>query len=93
MVGQQGSRGVVNGIGYATQFLFGTAADTGMQEVRVLLDEMSRKQDTTLHWIDQFTGAINHSCESSSELVTQMLLSAQQYARSCEQWRNDARHI
>ena len=58
---QQSRRGVVNGIGSAIKFLFGTATDSEMQEVRVILDEMRRDQDTTLHWIDQFTVTINHT--------------------------------
>ena len=46
---QQSRRGVVNGIGSAMKFLFGTATDSEMQEERVILDEMRRNQDTTLH--------------------------------------------
>ena len=33
------------------------------REVRVIVDEMRRNQDTTLHWIDQFKVAINHTYE------------------------------
>ena len=52
---------MVNGIGSAMKFLFGTATDREMQEVQVILDEMRRNQDTTPHSIDQFTLAINHT--------------------------------
>ena len=131
---QRRRRGVFNGIGSAMKFLFGTATDSEMQEVRVTLDEMRRNQDTTLHWIDQFTVTINHTYaeiqinrdhinllikevkgifsevnnglsgvlgqirmvrnqQAIGELVTQMLLSAQQYARSCYHWQQRKTHL
>ena len=58
-------RGVVNGVGHAMRFLFGTATDSELKEVKLVLEEMQRNQDTTLLWIDQFTIAINHTYEEA----------------------------
>ena len=43
------------------RFLFGTATDSELKEVKLVLEEMQRNQDTTLLWIDHFPIAINHT--------------------------------
>ena len=127
-------REVVNGVGHAMRFLFGTATDSELKEVKLVLEKMQRNQDTTLLWIDQFTIAINHTYEevqininhinlliievqgisselqnglsgvlrqirmvrnqqAVSEIVTQMVIAAQQYTRKCDLWQERKTHL
>ena len=54
-------RGIVNGVGNAMQFLFGTATDSELKEVQFVLAAMERNQEATVQWIDHLTVAINHT--------------------------------
>ena len=59
-----------------------------IKEVRCIISELNNGLSSVLRQIRMV-----HNQQAISELVTQMTINAQQYARSCDQWQKQKTHL